>query len=76
MIEIYYFTHPIYTKYMAPLWFVYHYAMCFDCVIDNVAGPYTARPFITNIDIFNICACYSQFTFTDFDIFKACGRCH
>ena len=48
---------------------------------DGVAGPFTARILITYIDIMYLCLLQQVYlllnlTFTDFDIFIACGRCH
>ena len=48
---------------------------------DGVAGPFTARTLITYIDIAYLCLSQPVYlllnlTFTDFDIFIACGRCH
>ena len=47
----------------------------------GVAGPFTARPLITYIDIMYLCLLQPVYillnlTFTDFDVFIACGRCH
>ena len=45
-----------------------------------VAGPFTARPLITYIDIMYLCllqpVCILNLTFTDFDVFIACGMGH
>ena len=46
-----------------------------------VAGPFTARPLITHIDIMYLSLLQPvcillNLTFTDFDIFIAFGRCH
>ena len=48
---------------------------------DGVAGPFTARTLITYIDILYLCLLRPVYlllnlTFTDFDIFISCGRCH
>ena len=48
---------------------------------DSVTGPFTARTFITYIDILYLCLLQPVYlllnlTITDFDIFIACGRCH
>ena len=48
---------------------------------DSVTGPFTARTFITYIDILYLSLLQPVYlllnlTITDFDIFIACGRCH
>ena len=49
--------------------------------LHGVAGPFTARPLITNIDIMYLCLLQPVYlepnlTSTDFDNFIACGWCH